>query len=142
MQFLRCRHGRVKEHCIQRGLPWEGTLASSSCSEQEYYEDLLAFYRQTYRVCWRAAKTPAVLACVAQMPAVWTHSHARELLASTSFGFYLTYKPRCSRTMLWLAGCASPLLPGNLAQTLNLPQNLRHTESHHQRAWPTLNGLT
>jgi len=42
--------GRVKEHCIQRGLAWAGTLAASSCSEQEYYEDLLAFYRHTHRV--------------------------------------------------------------------------------------------
>ncbi|KAK9836344.1 hypothetical protein WJX81_007135 [Elliptochloris bilobata] len=41
---------KVKEHCIQRGLAWEGTLAATACSEQEYYEDLLAFYRQTYRL--------------------------------------------------------------------------------------------
>ena len=41
---------RVKEHCIQRGLPWDDSLASTSCQEQEYYEDLLRFYRYNYRV--------------------------------------------------------------------------------------------
>ena len=45
----RGRGGRVKDHCILRGLAWEGTLAATACSEQEYYEDLLAFYRQIYR---------------------------------------------------------------------------------------------
>ena len=42
---------RVKEHCIQRGLPWDDSLASTSCQEQDYYEDLLRFYRYNYRVC-------------------------------------------------------------------------------------------
>ena len=41
---------RVKEHCIQRGLPWDDSLANTSCQEQEYYEDLLRFYRYNYRV--------------------------------------------------------------------------------------------
>ena len=41
---------RVKEHCIQRGLAWDDSLASTSCQEQEYYEDLLRFYRYNYRV--------------------------------------------------------------------------------------------
>ena len=41
---------RVKEHCIQRGLPWDDSLASTSCQEQDYYEDLLRFYRYNYRV--------------------------------------------------------------------------------------------
>ena len=49
LRRARPRHGRVKEHCILRGLAWEGTLAATACSEQEYYEDLLAFYRQIYR---------------------------------------------------------------------------------------------
>jgi len=41
---------RVKEHCIQRGLAWDDSLATTSCGEQEYYEDLLRFYRYNYRV--------------------------------------------------------------------------------------------
>ncbi|CAK0785595.1 hypothetical protein CVIRNUC_008805 [Coccomyxa viridis] len=41
---------KVKEHCIQRGLPWDDSLASTSCQEQEYYEDLLRFYRYNYRL--------------------------------------------------------------------------------------------
>ena len=41
---------RVKEHCIQRGLAWDDSLASTSCQEQEYYEDLLRFYRYNHRV--------------------------------------------------------------------------------------------
>ena len=40
----------MKEHCIQRGLPWDDSLASTSCQEQDYYEDLLRFYRYNYRV--------------------------------------------------------------------------------------------
>ena len=42
---------RVKEHCIQRGFSWNDSLASTSCAEAEYYEDLLRFYRYNYRVC-------------------------------------------------------------------------------------------
>ena len=45
-----CGLCRVKEHCIQRGLAWDDSLASTSCAEQEYYEDLLRFYRYNYRV--------------------------------------------------------------------------------------------
>ena len=41
---------RVKEHCIQRGFSWNDSLASTSCAEAEYYEDLLRFYRYHYRV--------------------------------------------------------------------------------------------
>ena len=41
---------RVKEHCIQRGFSWNDSLASTSCAEAEYYEDLLRFYRYNYRV--------------------------------------------------------------------------------------------
>ena len=41
---------RVKEHCIQRGLTWDDSLAKASCTEQEYYEDLLRFYRYNHRV--------------------------------------------------------------------------------------------
>ncbi len=41
---------RVKEHCIQRGLSWDDSLANTSCQEQEYYEDLLRYYRYNYRV--------------------------------------------------------------------------------------------
>eukprot|EP00884_Botryococcus_braunii_P012984 jgi/Botrbrau1/21687/Bobra.43_1s0083.1 len=41
---------KVKEHCVQRGFSWSDTLASTSCSEQEYYEDLLRFYRHNYRL--------------------------------------------------------------------------------------------
>ena len=43
---------RVKEHCIQRGFSWNDSLASTSCAEAEYYEDLLRFYRYNYRVRW------------------------------------------------------------------------------------------
>ena len=41
---------RVKEHCIQRGLSWDDSLANTSCQEQEFYEDLLRYYRYNYRV--------------------------------------------------------------------------------------------
>jgi hypothetical protein len=41
---------RVKEHCIARGFSWADSLAISACKEQEYYEDLLRFYRYNYRV--------------------------------------------------------------------------------------------
>ncbi len=44
----------MKEHCIQRGLAWDDSLASTSCAEQEYYEDLLRFYRHNHRVRLRA----------------------------------------------------------------------------------------
>lgn len=47
---LTCTVYRVKEHCIQRGFGWADSLASTSCTETEYYEDLLRFYRYNYRV--------------------------------------------------------------------------------------------
>ncbi|CAD7697174.1 unnamed protein product [Ostreobium quekettii] len=37
---------RVKDHCIQHGYAWGESPASTSCGEQEYYEDLLAYYKQ------------------------------------------------------------------------------------------------
>lgn len=41
---------RVREFCIQRGSPWASSLAKSAGGESEYYEELLTFYRQNYRV--------------------------------------------------------------------------------------------
>ncbi|BDA48371.1 Protein FAM91A1 [Coccomyxa sp. Obi] len=41
---------KVKEHCIQRGLSYDDSLANTSCQEQEYYEDLLRYYRYNYRL--------------------------------------------------------------------------------------------
>ena len=41
---------RVKEHCLQAGLSWQDSLAQQTCPEQEYYEDLLRFYRHNHRV--------------------------------------------------------------------------------------------
>ncbi|KAL3158901.1 hypothetical protein ABBQ32_011616 [Trebouxia sp. C0010 RCD-2024] len=41
---------KVKEHCIQCGFGWTESLANTSCSEPEYYEDLLRFYRYNYRL--------------------------------------------------------------------------------------------
>lgn len=43
-------NARCKGFCIQNGAQWASSLASSACGEQEYYEDLLRFYRQNYRV--------------------------------------------------------------------------------------------
>ncbi|WIA36338.1 hypothetical protein OEZ86_007659 [Tetradesmus obliquus] len=42
--------GRVRELCIQRGEAWGGSLARSACSEQDYYEQLLATYQAWARV--------------------------------------------------------------------------------------------
>ncbi|KAK9917406.1 hypothetical protein WJX75_004000 [Coccomyxa subellipsoidea] len=41
---------KVKDHCIQRGLSWDDSLANTSCQEQEFYEDLLRYYRYNYRL--------------------------------------------------------------------------------------------
>lgn len=41
---------RVKEHCIQRGYSWGDCLAKAASAEGEYYEDLLDYYKQNYRV--------------------------------------------------------------------------------------------
>ena len=41
---------RVRELCIQRGEAWGGSLARSACSEQDYYEQLLATYQAWARV--------------------------------------------------------------------------------------------
>ena len=45
---------RVKGYCHQRGLRWGDSLAcaGSVCGEQEYYEDLIRFYRSSLRVRW------------------------------------------------------------------------------------------
>ena len=43
-------NARCKAFCIQNGAQWASSLASTACGEQEYYEDLLRFYRQNYRV--------------------------------------------------------------------------------------------
>lgn len=43
-----CR--RVKGYCHQRGLHWSDSLARTACGEQEYYEDLIRFYRSSLRV--------------------------------------------------------------------------------------------
>ncbi|GFR50721.1 hypothetical protein Agub_g12978, partial [Astrephomene gubernaculifera] len=41
---------RVKEHCIQRGLPWATSLACTVMGQQEYYEDLLKSYKAWMRL--------------------------------------------------------------------------------------------
>ncbi len=43
-------HARCKAFCIQSGSQWATSQAKTACDEQEYYEDLLRFYRQHYRV--------------------------------------------------------------------------------------------
>ena len=48
---------RVKDHCIQRGLSWALSLAKAASTEGEYYEDLLTYYRQNYRVLLSALCT-------------------------------------------------------------------------------------
>lgn len=52
---------RVKEHCIIRGFAWDDSLASTSCPEQEYYEDLLRFYRYNNRVRWLSSPALSAL---------------------------------------------------------------------------------
>jgi hypothetical protein len=53
LAVIQCRDGRrVKGYCHQRGLPWGDSLAKSVCGEQEYYEDLIRFYRSSLRVRW------------------------------------------------------------------------------------------
>lgn len=48
---IRCADGRrVKGYCHQRGLRWGDSLAKTVCGEQEYYEDLIRFYRSSLRV--------------------------------------------------------------------------------------------
>ena len=42
---------RVKEHCIHRGYNWSDSMAKAASPEGEYYEDLLEYYMQNYRVC-------------------------------------------------------------------------------------------
>ena len=41
---------RVKEHCIHRGYSWSDSMAKAASPEGEYYEDLLEYYMQNYRV--------------------------------------------------------------------------------------------
>ena len=41
---------RAKELCIQKGFRWGEGLSASSCSEHEYYEDLLRMFRHSMRV--------------------------------------------------------------------------------------------
>ncbi|GIL62622.1 hypothetical protein Vafri_16817 [Volvox africanus] len=41
---------RVKEHCIQRGLPWATSLACTVMGQQEYYDDLLRCYKSWMRL--------------------------------------------------------------------------------------------
>ncbi|EFJ51519.1 hypothetical protein VOLCADRAFT_103430 [Volvox carteri f. nagariensis] len=42
---------RVKEHCIQRGLPWATSLACTVMGQQEYCDELLRCYKTWMRVC-------------------------------------------------------------------------------------------
>ncbi len=46
---------RVKEHCIQKGLPWATSLACTVASQQEYYEELVRQYKAWLRVRCRTA---------------------------------------------------------------------------------------
>lgn len=41
---------RVKEHCIQKGLPWATSLACTVASQQEYYEELVRQYKAWLRL--------------------------------------------------------------------------------------------
>ncbi|GLI62242.1 hypothetical protein VaNZ11_004837 [Volvox africanus] len=41
---------RVKEHCIQRGLPWATSLACTVMGQQEYYDELLRCYKSWMRL--------------------------------------------------------------------------------------------
>lgn len=47
-----CWFTRVKDYCIQHGYEWGDSAASTSCGEQEYYEDLLLYYKQHERVSY------------------------------------------------------------------------------------------
>lgn len=40
----------VKSYCISRGSAWAGSAAAGVCTEHDYYEALLAFYRLHKRV--------------------------------------------------------------------------------------------
>ena len=46
-------NSRCKAFSIQNGAQWASSLANTACSEQDYYEDLLRFYRHNYRVCFK-----------------------------------------------------------------------------------------
>jgi hypothetical protein len=41
---------RVRDVCIQRGEVWCSSLAKAACSEQDYYEQLVATYEAWARV--------------------------------------------------------------------------------------------
>ncbi|GLC36568.1 hypothetical protein PLESTM_000461100 [Pleodorina starrii] len=41
---------KVKEHCIQRGLPWATSLACTVMGQQEYYDELLRCYKAWMRL--------------------------------------------------------------------------------------------
>eukprot|EP01025_Chloroclados_australasicus_P011217 TRINITY_DN14854_c0_g1_i2.p1 TRINITY_DN14854_c0_g1~~TRINITY_DN14854_c0_g1_i2.p1 ORF type:complete len:196 (-),score=4.03 TRINITY_DN14854_c0_g1_i2:108-695(-) len=41
---------RVKNYCIQKGFAWNDSLASTACHENDYYEELLKFYKEQLRV--------------------------------------------------------------------------------------------
>ena len=45
---------RVREYCVQRGFSWAGSAARTICAEQDYYEELVRFYRGAKRVCVHA----------------------------------------------------------------------------------------
>jgi FAM91 N-terminus len=58
---------RVKGYCHQRGLRWGDSLAKTVCGEQEYYEDLIRFYRSSLRVRWGHMGHSDVCQCSARV---------------------------------------------------------------------------
>ncbi|KAG2497046.1 hypothetical protein HYH03_005046 [Edaphochlamys debaryana] len=41
---------KVREYCVQRGLPWSASLACTVCGQQEYYDELVKAYRGWMRL--------------------------------------------------------------------------------------------
>lgn len=41
---------RVREYCIQKGLPWDSSMAHEICTEQDYDDELIRTYKTWARV--------------------------------------------------------------------------------------------
>lgn len=76
----RCIALRVKDYCIHRGLDWSTCNVRTCCSEHEYYEDLLRYYRRNTRVCQSSRHVPMLCTHTApnhsSSPTTWPTTYA------------------------------------------------------------------
>eukprot|EP00879_Flechtneria_rotunda_P029146 GHRR01031420.1.p1 GENE.GHRR01031420.1~~GHRR01031420.1.p1 ORF type:complete len:105 (+),score=22.23 GHRR01031420.1:732-1046(+) len=62
---------RVREICIQQGLAWNVSMATTVCSEQEYYEELVRKYKGWGRVSCHISTVQSVTADYSGGSTLW-----------------------------------------------------------------------